>query len=558
MFSRGRGERWMAGLVRRYVLGCAIAAVVTATLVSGSGLGSAAVRGGQRGVPAGLAEAIHARLGAATLRSSAAGSYRIDPILGYSVALSADGTTALVGAPRASGYIGAAYVFHASDAGSWSSSSIPTATLTKKTGPVADFGGAVALSADGTTAFVGAPDTGAGVEPTGAIYVFHASAEDAWSSSSTPMATLTVKKAVAVGVALALSTDGTTLVAGAPYSFGPFPHRGGAYVFHASSEGAWASTSTPTATLSNAAQSQDDIREGSAVAISGDGTTALVSDDQNPAGGGAYVWHVSAEDGWVSSSTPTAILSDANTAGNPGLGMALALSADGTLAVLGAPSYGSSAPGYVDVFHSSGEAAWTSTSTPTATLSKSGGVAKDFFGAAVAVSADGKTALVSASGAHKRRGAAYIFAASGEGAWTSSSAPTATLTDAASHSNDYLGFAAVLSADGTTAFAGAPGVEMSTGVADVFHVSDASSWATSTAPTAILTDEALAACVVPRLKGENLSSAKLDLAIGRCSLGKVTKVHTRTKKRRGRVLSQSPKPGKRLAIGAKVAVKVGK
>jgi len=536
---------------RRFLGASVIAVLMTAAFLPGSGLGSsAAVVRGAHEIPAGLAAAIHARLGAGTIRSSSAALAGPQPDLALSVALSADGTTALVGAPGVAGGKGAAYIFHAPDANSWSSSGKPTATLTRKRGTAkGDFGFSVALSADGTTAFVGAPFTGTGLFPAGAIYAFHVSAEDAWSSSSTPRATLTASNGIFVGIAaLALSTDGKTLVAGAPAYNGA---AGGAYVFHVSSEDVWASSSTPSATLSNAGESQKDGGVGLAVAVSGDGTTALVSDNANPNGGGAYLYHVSAEDAWTTKSTPNAILSDADSGSNDSLGLAVALSGDGTVALLGAPGV-DSARGAVDVFHASGEAAWTSITTPTATLTRAGGSAGDSLGEKLAMSNDGMTALVGAPGVGAKRGAAYIFRASGEGAWAFSDAPNATLTKSGAHANDQLGVG-VFSADGATALVGAPGVRSQTGAAYVFHVSDES----SLTPAATLTDEALAACVVPKLKGLKLSGAKSALAVGRCRLGRVTKVHS-TRKHRGRVLYQNRKRGRRLAIGAKVSVKVGK
>ncbi|HEY2354088.1 MAG TPA: PASTA domain-containing protein [Gaiellaceae bacterium] len=536
---------------RRFMAVGAIAVVVTAALLTGSGARSSAatVRGAQR-IPAGLAAAIHTRLGAGAIRKSAGPNYRIDPWLGYTVALSADGTTAVVGAPRAHGLWGAAYIFHASDAGSWSSTGTPTATLATK--KAAEFGISVAISADGTTAFVGAAYFKSS-QPTGAVAVFHVSAENAWHSFSTPTATLTKSREVGVGVAV--SSDGTTLVAGAPYAKGE-NGTGGAYVFHVSSEDAWASTSTPAATLSNAAQGSGDGREGFAVAISGDGMTVLVSDADNENGGGAYLFHASAEDAWASSSTPTAILTDGNNTGGPGLGGSLALSADGTLALLGAPYYGDAQTGFVDVFHSSAADAWESTSTPTATLTKAGD-SEDLLGFAVSVSDDGATALVSDPLADNYRGAAYVFRASSEGAWASSSDPTATLTDSGGHVQDYLGIGGALSADGKTVIAGAPGVDKFTGAVDVFHVADASSWATTSTPEASVTAKVLAACVVPKLKGQPSNYVRADLGLARCRLGKVTKVHAK-KSKRGRVVGQSPKAGKRLAIDAKVNIKVGK
>ena len=96
-----------------------------------------------------------------------------------------------------------------------------------------------------------------------------------------------------------------------------------------------------------------------------------------------------------------------------------------------------------------------------------------------------------------------------------------------------------------------------TGAASVFHVADASSWLSSSAPTAILTDSALNQCVVPRLKGLKVLAAKSALKARSCSLGRVRRVLHRSG-RRGRVFAQSASPGTRLALGAKVAIKVKK
>ncbi len=530
---------------RRLVVASAIAGVVTAALLFGSGVGSsAAAARGTREIPAGLAAAIHARFGPGAIRTSSAASPVPGPVFGYAIALSADGTTALVGAAGVDGGKGAAYVFHVSDAGSWSSTGTPTAVLTNKHGYAGDlFGLGVALSTDGTTAFVTADDGGSG-----AAYVFHVSAASTWASTSTPTATLT---GLEIYSGVAVSTDGTTLVVGAPFYN---ESTGRAAVFHVSSESAWVSSSSPTAFLLNGIQSGSD-GTGYSVAISGDGTTVLVSDSGNSNGGGAYLFHVASESSWTSSGTPTATLSDHTLAYGDGLGNSVALSGDGTVAFLSAPTVDSDT-GEVDVFRASGEDAWASTSTPAATLTNAGGSGGDDFGTRLSVSSDGTTALVTGYGVDGGRGAAFIFHVASEGAWASTSAPTATLTSSGAHADDEMG-AAALSGDGATALGGAPFVLHATGAAYVFHVADAGSWASSSAPNATLTVKALAACTVPKLKGLKLSAAKQALAAGRCRLGTVTKVHARTKSR-GRVVSQSKKPGTRLAIGAKVAVKVGK
>jgi hypothetical protein len=528
------------GAARRLVVASAIAVVVTAAFLPGAGFGSsAAVRGAQTKIPAGPADAIHARFGTEAIRSNSAAGAQYAPVFGVSVALSADGTTALVSAPGAHHNKGAAYVFRVSDAGAWSSSKTPVAALTHSATRAEIFGLKVALSADGTTAFVGAPYAGNG---TGAIYVFHVSAEDAWTSTSTPTATLTVADSYRLGSwALAASTDGTTLVAGAPYDD---DYHGGAYVFHVSSENAWLSSSTPTATLSEGGAAL----AGSAVAISGDGTTALLSDDYGDNAYGAFVYHVSAEDAWTSSSSPTATLSDSWIGTDQELGSDVALSGDGTVALLGAPDACAA-----DVFRASGEAAWVSTSTPTATLSGVVGLPCNLIGVRVVLSSDGTTALVGAPG---RKGAAYIFRVPEEEAWADSAEPTATLTNSGGALGDTLGSALAVSADGATALLGAPFARYWIGAADLFHVSDASSWTSSATPTAILTNSALNQCVVPQLTRLTVAAAKSALKARSCRLGTVKRVHATGKK--GRVLSQSLKPWSRHPVGARVGVKVQK
>ncbi len=534
---------------RRLVMTSAIAGLLAAAFLPGSGLGSSAVRsGGAREIPAGLAAAIHAQLGLGRIRL--ADSPAEQPELGFAAALSADGTTALVSAPGAHNQNGAVYVYHVASAGSWASSSTPAATLAGAKFDLLGFG--IALSADGTTAFVAAPF---GAEGSGAVYVYHVSSEEAWASTAEPTATLTNGSDLFFAASVGASADGTTLVAGDPFDQG-----GGAVVFHVPSEDAWASSSTPTASLTNAAEPGSDEDVGWAVAMAGDGTTALVSDNRASAqAGAAYVFHVASEAAWTSSSAPTAVLSNASGVAHDWLGYALGLSADGTTAFLGVPHVHKNR-GAVDVFHVADAGAWASSSTPAAILTNGGGAANDYLGDdALAVSPDGATVVVGDSSVHRSTGAAYVYHVSGEGAWTSSSAPTAALTDSHGRRNDLLGASVATAADGATVLSGAPGVNWWTGKTDVFHVANAGSWLATSTPTAKLTNSALPKplCVVPNLLHERLSDVKLDLDISNCVLGKVKRIHS-TKKNRGRVVWQSPAPRRHLRPGSKVDLKVGK
>jgi hypothetical protein len=427
--------------------------------------------------------------------------------LGSSVALSSDGTTALIAASGA----GAAYVFQASAEDAWASApdTAPTATLTDSN--VSGLGGAVALSNNGTTALVGA---------SGAADVFHVPMETSWTGSISPAATLTDSNESNLGSSVALSSDGATALVGAPSAADVFVNGSG--------QGSWGSLTTPTATLTgpsgdpsggygySLALSSDGTTalvgaKGAAyifqtssswaasaaviatlvgasgssafasVALSSDGTTALIGEsDADGGAGAAYIFHVSTEDSWVSSSTPNATLTNTPNTSTDGLGKSVALASDGKLALVGAPGVNSGA-GAVYVFYVSSVGSWMGPiSSPTATLTSSSPSANDQLGSAVALSSDGTTALTSAPD----KGAAYVFQATGESAWASApTTPIATLTNGSSS----LGSAIALSGDGKTALFGAQSANSSAGAAYLYHVSSEDSWESITAPTATLT-----------------------------------------------------------------------
>jgi hypothetical protein len=64
-------------------------------------------------------------------------------------------------------------------------------------------------------------------------------------------------------------------------------------------------------------------------------------------------------------------------------------------------------------------------------------------------------------------------------------------------------------------------------------------------------------CVVPKLKGKKLAAAKTALRNHHCRVGRITRTKS-SKRNRGRVISEKPKPGRHLRKGAKVALKIGK
>ena len=66
-----------------------------------------------------------------------------------------------------------------------------------------------------------------------------------------------------------------------------------------------------------------------------------------------------------------------------------------------------------------------------------------------------------------------------------------------------------------------------------------------------------AKCVVPKLVGLTLKKAKARIKRAHCTVGKVTRKRS-VKSKRGKVLAQKPKPGKRLAPAARVSLTVGR
>jgi hypothetical protein len=64
-------------------------------------------------------------------------------------------------------------------------------------------------------------------------------------------------------------------------------------------------------------------------------------------------------------------------------------------------------------------------------------------------------------------------------------------------------------------------------------------------------------CVVPKVKGKSLAAAKKAIVKGNCRVGKVGYAYS-AKVRKGRVISQKPAAGKKLAKGAKVSLAVSR
>jgi hypothetical protein len=133
-----------------------------------------------------------------------------------------------------------------------------------------------------------------------------------------------------------------------------------------------------------------------------------------------------------------------------GFGSAVAISADGSTALIGSPGYDSRS-GVAGVYVRSG-GTWVAQGRLIASGTRPG----TEFGASVALSADGDTALVGEPGFQEGVGAAYLFRYSG-GNWTQVGYELVDPVAAKKKSEVHYGTSVALSADGSEAAVGEPG-----------------------------------------------------------------------------------------------------
>jgi len=435
--------------------------------------------------------------------------------LGAAIAVSADGSTLAVGAPQEASSTtgigggqpndlaagaGAVYVFARSGA-TWSQQAYIKAFNAEANDL---FGSAVALSGDGATLAVGAPrecsnatgvngdQTNNGASAAGAAYLFTRDGET-WTQRAYVKASNT-DSGDSFGHAVALSADGRTLAVSADQEDSTAAggqtnndnQESGAVYLFIDNGTEWVGRGYLKA--SNAG-----MRDyfGQALALSGDGLTLAVgapyedssatsvngneNDNNQDSSGAAYVFFYNGVI-WLQQ----AYVKASNTEGSPvwgdNFGSAVALSADGSTLAVGARQEGSSAKGIngdqtnnnalgagaVYVFVRT-DSTWAQEAYVKA--SNTGG--SDYFGGAVALSADGSTLAVgatsedsSATGVNGDQtndgasgaGAVYLFTRASD-TWSQQAYIKASNTGA---SNSF-GAAISLTADGRTLAVGAPG-----------------------------------------------------------------------------------------------------
>jgi hypothetical protein len=248
---------------------------------------------------------------------------------GQSVALSEDGNTAIVGGMQDNSSIGAAWVFTQSG-GVWTQQAKLVAVNPNGPIGVAQQGWSVALSADGNTAIVGGPNDNEGI---GAAWIWTRSGSGSsavWTQQAKLVGTGNVG-APREGTSVALSADGNTAIVGGPYDNGGTLNGIGAAWVWTLSNNVWTPYPSKLVGSGYVAPSY----QGTSVALSGNGNTAIVggyADNLNA--GAAWVWILSSGV-W---SQPQTKLVASNAVGKAWQGTSVALSEDGLTAIVGGPN----------------------------------------------------------------------------------------------------------------------------------------------------------------------------------------------------------------------------
>ncbi len=303
---------------------------------------------------------------------------------GWSVALSSDGNTALVGGPEDGSGAGATWVFTRS-AGKW------TQEGEKLTGGgesgSGGFGYGVALSSNGDTALIGGfADNGF----TGAAWVFTQSGGK-WTQQGSKLTGGGESGTGSFGFSVALSSAGTTALIGGPEDGA----RAGAVWVFTESAGKW------TQQGEKLTPGSGEPKFGSSVALSAEGTTALIGGPRESSGSGAAWVFTESAGKWTQQGEK---LTGGGETGAGEVGSSVALGSEGNTALVGGPEDNSGVGGVWAFTRSAGK--WSQLGGK---LTGGGEKLKGEFGRSLALSPNGATAVIGGSEDNHGVGAAWIF-----------------------------------------------------------------------------------------------------------------------------------------------------
>jgi hypothetical protein len=363
---------------------------------------------------------------------------------GYSVALSADGATVIVGAPNDNSGTGAAWIF-ARNGEVWNQQG---AKLVGSEGSLARQGASVALSSDGDVAIVGGPNDNSGA---GAAWIFTRSGH-VWTQQGRKLVGGSAVGKAQEGFSVALSADGGAAIIGGPDDNSG---AGAAWIF-TQAKGIWTQRSAKLV----GSGAIGAARQGGSVAMVDVGNLALVGGSSDHSGAGAVWVFALVGDAWKQQG---AKLVGAGAVGPAGQGSSVALSAGGLTAIEGGIG-DNSGMGAAWVFVPEG-GVFTQQGGKLVGAGAAGALVHQ--GSSVSLAADGDIAMLGASGDDSGAGAAWIF--------TRNTAPPLVwrqqggkLVGAVAVGKAKQSLSVSLSGDGDTALIGGPADHANAGAAWVF------------------------------------------------------------------------------------------
>jgi len=311
---------------------------------------------------------------------------------GNSVSLSADGLTALVGSPYDNSRAGSATAFILDSTQGW----IELGKLVPETiiGE-AEVGSSVDLSADGTTACIGGPDDN---DDTGATWIYKKDYAGVFVPSSSKLVGTNPETNANMGYSCALNGDCTTMISGAPNAAS---HYGKAIVFILDSSAGWVQQIVLTPHQPNGVENDNGPYFGISVDLDASGNVAVIAASNNNGGDGA-VWVYVRTNGntWNWQQTLGA-------SSGIGFGDSVQINAAGTLIAVSAP-FSSDAngnyPGAAILFALDASGNWYQSGNFLIPNTESETDSYD-----IAMSEDGQTVLIGAVGLSNGVGGAFVF-----------------------------------------------------------------------------------------------------------------------------------------------------
>lgn len=303
-----------------------------------------------------------------------------------SVAISADGNTAVIGGPNDNSLAGAAWVFTRAN-GVWTQLG-PKLVGSDATANALQ-GTSVGISADGNTVLVGGPKDA----NSGATWVY-TRGNGVWNQQGPKLAGSGAVGNSSQGTSLALSADGNTAIVGGPDDNG---HVGAAWVYVRTNQ-VW---SQQGGKLVGSGVDLSPGYQGLSVSLSADGNTALIGGPQsNFLQGGAWVF-VRNYPFW---SQQGGRLTGNAAEGTRFFGVSVSLSANGDTALIGASGFDLIGPAVWSYVRANG--IWTQG----AKLPRASDGNNTFLPISAALSGDGNTAIAGGIFDNDSRGVVWAYA----------------------------------------------------------------------------------------------------------------------------------------------------